>query len=78
MNAKTFLAALAVAGASLVGASQVSAMPFAPQPATGVETGGVEQVRFGCPRGYTPNRYGRCQMMRYRGGYYGRRIYRRW
>ena len=73
MNAKTFLAAVVVAGAALVGASQASAMPVAPQ-SQGV---GVEQVRFGCPRGMQPNRFGRCQSMTWRGRQMERRTWKR-
>lgn len=72
MNIKTLFAAAVVAGASFAAAAPASAMPVAPQ-SSGI---GVEQVRFGCPRGYTPNRYGRCQFMTGRGRYY--RSYRRW
>jgi len=58
MNVKTLFAAVIVAGAAAVGASQASAMPVAPE--HGYASNQTEQVRFGCPRGSHPNRYGRC------------------
>lgn len=73
MNAKTFLAAVMVAGAALVGASQASAMPVAPQS----QGAGVDLVRFGCPPGYQPNRYGRCQHLTRRGMRMERRTWQR-
>ncbi|HMN71444.1 MAG TPA: hypothetical protein PKA55_06200 [Rhodoblastus sp.] len=70
MNIKTLFAAAAFAGAAFV-ASQASAMPVAPQ-SSGI---GVEQVRFGCPAGMQPTRYGRCRMMSARGRAMARRTY---
>ncbi len=71
-----FAAFFAVMG-FLAAAPSSSAMPVMPTSHEQNISGLLQDVRWGCPRGWSPNRWGRCVRVR-RGPsyYYGPRYYR--
>ena len=65
-------------GAALFGLTLAAAPASALPTDRGVApSSGVEQIAYGCGRGWAPDRYGRCRPMRHYGPrYYGPRYFR--
>ncbi len=60
MNVRSAFFAAALAGAGAFGAVSAQAMPLAPSPGAAPM---IEQVAYGCGRGWTRDAFGRCVPM---------------